>query len=294
MANSEIPEQLQVHGQSGETGCLSVTSSQGEYASIYLLDGDVVYAETGEDSGIVALFIAIGWDSSTVVWEAEKHPPRLIMREAFDALLFQYAQLEDAGTTEPDAIRSSLGDQSGDSSEVKLLDLSQYEVSFEVLNTPFKGFTFHLEKRESLIGRLEDCDIILPDASLSSHHCKIIKEANRIRVIDLGSTNGTRINDHIITEQTLQVGDEFQIGAVLVTMHVKLKRKLNQQTLNTLQSQASAKRSAVPAATTKLDPKKLRSATSRVQGPITWKNLSNTTNNKPKNKSLFGGLFKKK
>ena len=294
MAYSEIPEYLQIYGQSGETGCLSVTTPLGEYASIYLLDGEVVYAETGEDFGVTALFIAIGWDSSTAVWEEEKQPPRLIMREAFDALLFQYAQLEDAGITEPDAIRNTLGDNVGDSSDVKLLDLSQYSISFEVLNTPFKGFSFYLEKHESLVGRLEDCDIILPDASLSSHHCKIVKEANRIRVIDFGSTNGTRINGNIITEETLQVGDEFQIGAVLITMHVKLKRNLSQQSLDSLQQQASTRKTTAPRATTKLDPKKLRSATDRVHGPITWKNLSTAGDNKDKSKSLFGGLFKKK
>lgn len=273
---------------------MNVTTMLGQYASIYLLEGEVVYAETAEDFGVTALFIAMGWDSANVSWEEEKQPPRLIMRESFDALLFQYAQLEDAGITEPDAIRNTLGDNVGEAADVKLLDLSQYAISFEVLNTPFKGFSFYLEKRESLVGRLEDCDIILPDASLSSHHCKIVKEANRIRVIDFGSTNGTRINSKIITEETLQVGDEFQIGAVLITMHVKLKRNLDQQTLDTLQHQASVKKGVTPRATTKLDPKKLRSATDRVRGPITWKNLSSSGQEKERSKSLFGGLFKKK
>ncbi|MEM6883502.1 MAG: FHA domain-containing protein [Verrucomicrobiota bacterium] len=296
MAETEIPEFLQIHGQAGETGCLSVTTVLGDYASIYLLEGEVVYAETAEDFGVTALFISMTWDGAAVTWEEGKQPPRLIMREPFDSLLFQYAQLEDAGILEPEAIRNTLGDNVGStnsSAEVKLLDLSQYAISFEVLNTPFKGFSFYLEKRESLVGRLEDCDIILPDASLSSHHCKIVKEDNRIRVIDFGSTNGTRINSRIITEETLQVGDEFQIGAVLITMHVKLKRNLDQQTLDTLQEQASNKKAVTPRSTTKLDPKKLRSATDRVHGPITWKNLS-SSQQKEKSKSLFGGLFKKK
>lgn len=297
MASSEIPEYLQNHGQAGETGCLSVITLADEYASIYLLDGEVVYAETAEDYGVTALFISMTWEGAQISWEADKQPPRLIMREPFDGLLFQYAQLEDAGITDAGAIRNTLGDSIGDTqsnSEDKLLDLSQYAISFEVLNTPFKGFSFYLEKKESLVGRLEDCDIILPDASLSSHHCKIIKEANRIRVVDLGSTNGTRINGQIITEKNLQVGDEFQVGAVLVTMHVKLKRNLDPQTLQNLQQQATSKKAINPSSTRKLDPKKISRSTDRVKGPITWKNLSTGAASQPKNKSLFGGLFKNK
>jgi hypothetical protein len=89
------------------------------------------------------------------------------------------------------------------------------------------------------------------------------------------------------------VGDEFQVGAVLVTMHVKLKRKLDQKALQHLDSQAASKKAYAPQATTKLDPKKLRRTTDRVKGPITWKNLS-SADQKQDNKSLFGNLFKKK
>jgi len=291
MANTEIAEHLQYHGQSGESGCLSVTGSDGSYASIYLLEGEVVYVETAEDFGLTAFFIAMNWDEASTNWEAGKQPPRLIMREPFDSLLFQYAQLEDSGQTDPQVIRDMYGDSPG-ISEVKLLDLSQYAISFETLNSPFKGFTFFLEKPESLVGRMEDCDVILPDASISSHHCKLLQDRNHIRVVDLGSTNGTRINGELINEGMLQVGDEFQVGAVLITMHVKLKRKLDQNALQQLENQANKKVGYAPTSTTKLDPKKLRRTTDRVQGPITWKNLS--TPESKKDKSLFSGLFKKK
>ncbi|MEM6820589.1 MAG: FHA domain-containing protein [Verrucomicrobiota bacterium] len=294
MSNSEIPEHLQYHGQVGDTGCLTVSDPSGYTAQIFLLDGELVYAETGEDFGITALFIAMTWDGATTSWQGGKRPPRLICREPFDSLLFQFAQLEDAGTTEASAIRELYGD-SGGASEVKLLDLNQYAISFEVLNSPFKGFVFFLEKVETLVGRMEDCDVILPDASVSSHHCKIVKDTNHIRVIDLGSTNGTRINGDLVNEAILQVGDEYQVGAVMVTMHVKLRRNLDKSSLKQLESQAVAKQgaAAVPRSTTKLDPKKLRRTTSKVDGPITWKNLS-SAESKSGRQSLFGNLFKKK
>lgn len=291
MANTEIAEHLQYHGQAGESGCLTVTAANGSCASLFLLDGEVVYVETAEDFGLTAFFIAMTWDEASSSWEAGKQPPRLIMREPFDSLLYQFAQLEDSGQTDPQVIREMFGDSTG-ISEIKLLDLSQYAISFETLNSPFKGFIFFLEKPESLIGRMEDCDVILPDASISSHHCKLLQDRNHIRVVDLGSTNGTRINGELINEGMLQVGDELQVGAVLITMHVKLKRNLDQNALKQLESQASKKAAFAPTSTMKLDPKKLRRTTDRVQGPITWKNLS--TPEGKKDKSLFSGLFKKK
>ncbi|MGF1677575.1 MAG: FHA domain-containing protein [Candidatus Methylacidiphilales bacterium] len=293
MANQEIPEHLQYHGQAGESGCLNIRTADGRYAGVYLLDGEVVYAETSEDYGVTALFIAMTWDEAHTSWEPAKQPPRLIMREPFDSLLFQFAQIEDAGQTDLESIREMFGDTQA-SKQVKLLDLNLYAVSFEVLNSPFKGFLFFLEKNESLIGRMEDCDIILPDASISSHHCKIIQESHHIRIADLGSTNGTRINGKLINDAILQVGDELQVGAVLVTMHVKLKRNLNTEALKQLENQASATKGFAPQATTKLDPKKLRRTTDKVQGPITWRNLSSSDPKLEPKSSLFGSLFKKK
>jgi len=292
MANNEIVEHLQYHGQAGESGCLNVHAADGNYATIFLLEGEVVYAQTADDFGVSAFFIALGWEDASTAWEPGKQPPRLICREPFDSLLFQYAQLEDNAQTDPDSIRSLYGEVTA-GNDVKLLDLNHYAISFEVLNTDFKGFIFYLEKAESLIGRMEDCDVILPDASISSHHCKLQQDRNHIRVLDLGSTNGTRINGQLIDEGILQVGDEFQIGAVLITMHVKLKRKLDQDALSRLESQATGK-TAYPSgtATSKLDPKKLRHTTDKIQGPITWKNLS--TEQKKGRQSLFSGLFKKK
>ena len=45
------------------------------------------------------------------------------------------------------------------------------------------------------IGRLPDNDIVLPLDTVSGHHAKLEREGEQTFLVDLGSTNGTAIND---------------------------------------------------------------------------------------------------
>src|SRR5687768_10817816 len=49
-----------------------------------------------------------------------------------------------------------------------------------------------------LIGRGEDCDIRIPDHSVSRKHARIEPAPDGVQVTDLGSTNGTFVNDRMI------------------------------------------------------------------------------------------------
>lgn len=44
------------------------------------------------------------------------------------------------------------------------------------------------------IGRGEDCDITIPDGSVSEHHCRLEVTPAGVQIVDPGSTNGTSIN----------------------------------------------------------------------------------------------------
>lgn len=63
------------------------------------------------------------------------------------------------------------------------------------------------------LGRAPDCTIALEDHAASKRHCSIerIKDAYVLR--DLGSTNGTFLNDRqVIADEPLRHGDEFIVG----------------------------------------------------------------------------------
>jgi pSer/pThr/pTyr-binding forkhead associated (FHA) protein len=56
---------------------------------------------------------------------------------------------------------------------------------------------------------------LILDASISRHHAHLVREGDRWRLRDLGSSNGTFLNDHQVTEVTAVAhGDRIAIGAV--------------------------------------------------------------------------------
>ena len=75
------------------------------------------------------------------------------------------------------------------------------------------GRRWSLDRESYLIGRLPDCDIILPDRSVSRRHARIYLRGDRYWIEDLGSKNGTYINGEPLTEpRPLDDGDEIQIA----------------------------------------------------------------------------------
>ncbi|WP_394839775.1 FHA domain-containing protein [Pendulispora rubella] len=66
------------------------------------------------------------------------------------------------------------------------------------------------------VGRATNCDIVLRDASVSKLHAHFHDfDKGPLRVIDLGSSNGTKVNNAPIEAQksmVLEPGDTLQIG----------------------------------------------------------------------------------
>jgi hypothetical protein len=63
-----------------------------------------------------------------------------------------------------------------------------------------------------VIGRLPECDITIMDSNVSRRHAEIQPRAETFVLVDLGSTNGTRVNGVRVTERELRDGDELALG----------------------------------------------------------------------------------
>jgi general secretion pathway protein E len=66
------------------------------------------------------------------------------------------------------------------------------------------------------IGRQPDNAVVLPDDMTSRHHCVIEPWSGGFRVRDLGSSNGTRVNDQKVTNETLDNGDVLKVGRTVL------------------------------------------------------------------------------
>jgi hypothetical protein len=73
------------------------------------------------------------------------------------------------------------------------------------------GELFELKKR-CTVGSAPDCDVILKDPSISGRHAEFIPAANGFRINDLGSTNGTFVNDKRVSQQDLIDNDNVRLG----------------------------------------------------------------------------------
>ncbi len=75
------------------------------------------------------------------------------------------------------------------------------------------GTEYPLDRPVVRIGRGSGCDIYLQDSQASRQHAEVYEQGGQIYIRDLGSTNGTFVNNQRITApQPLQPGDQIRIG----------------------------------------------------------------------------------
>ncbi len=63
------------------------------------------------------------------------------------------------------------------------------------------------------IGRLAECDVVLADSSVSRRHAELRRQGSDFVIVDLGSTNGTKVNGAGVKERRLADGDEITVGS---------------------------------------------------------------------------------
>lgn len=78
------------------------------------------------------------------------------------------------------------------------------------------GRVFDLSKDRVTIGRLAESDVSLADPGASRRHAEVRREDGRYRLVDLGSTNGTRVNEAVIGDRLLEEGDRITIGRTVL------------------------------------------------------------------------------
>ncbi len=68
-----------------------------------------------------------------------------------------------------------------------------------------------------LIGRSPDCDLSVLDTYISSRHARVTNDDGDLSIEDLGSTNGTYVNQELVRGRVhLAKGDIVQVGGVLL------------------------------------------------------------------------------
>ncbi len=77
---------------------------------------------------------------------------------------------------------------------------------------PVMGSRYPLDHNPTVLGREDDCQIIIDDESVSRRHASILVGEDGYTVDDLQSTNGTFVNETRVSSQKLKDGDYLHIG----------------------------------------------------------------------------------
>jgi MoxR-like ATPase len=82
----------------------------------------------------------------------------------------------------------------------------------EVTHGAHRGREIELVKNDVVIGREKGCDLSLDDTEVSRHHAKLFYKNGVWHLADLGSANGTTLNEQTITTAALKDRDVVSIG----------------------------------------------------------------------------------
>ena len=96
------------------------------------------------------------------------------------------------------------------------------DARLKVLGGKHQGKEIPLPRGRFLIGREQDCHLRPASDAISRHHCVFYLDDYAVRLRDLGSRNGTFVNeDALHGETTLQDGDHVRIGSLEFEMSLR-------------------------------------------------------------------------
>jgi len=79
----------------------------------------------------------------------------------------------------------------------------------------FEGQVYELTESTVTVGRSDENHIQINHPSISSAHAEFRFEGGDYRLVDLNSTNGSRVNDEKTEEAILRNGDVLMLGNIL-------------------------------------------------------------------------------
>lgn len=107
-----------------------------------------------------------------------------------------------------------------DNATIRFGDIGEHAV-LVVRSGDLTGSRFTLSKDLTKIGRNQDSDILLDDITVSRRHAEVLKTSKSLIIRDLGSLNGTYVNQARVDEFVLHHGDELQIGKYRMVLFSK-------------------------------------------------------------------------
>ena len=110
-----------------------------------------------------------------------------------------------------DALLASMDLQASDAIR-SIIDGNGDRAMVVIHRGPAKGSRFLIAEDKCSIGRSPESAIFLDDVTVSRSHAEITRSGKGFQLLDLGSLNGTYVNNGSVKTVELKTGDEIQVG----------------------------------------------------------------------------------
>jgi len=115
-----------------------------------------------------------------------------------------------------DALLASMDLQASDAIR-SIIDGNGDRAMVVIHRGPAKGARFLIAEDKCSIGRSPESAIFLDDVTVSRSHAEITRSGKGFQLLDLGSLNGTYVNNGSVKSVELKTGDEIQVGKFHLT-----------------------------------------------------------------------------
>lgn len=105
---------------------------------------------------------------------------------------------------------------SEETQRVKEAGLPLRSLALEVLDGPDKGKAFTGEGERVTVGTALDNDLVLTDPTVSRYHLELERSVDRVKVSDVGSTNGTLTAGVLLGQGAVLAGAQLKLGHTTV------------------------------------------------------------------------------
>ena len=98
-------------------------------------------------------------------------------------------------------------------------------ITLSIIQGASKGLKYQLPKPQASVGRAGGgADVEINDPEVSRMHCAVEVQQELVRLRDLGSTNGTYVNEERVEAATLEHLSEFRVGSSVVLLTILPKQ----------------------------------------------------------------------
>lgn len=99
--------------------------------------------------------------------------------------------------------------------------------SLDITTYDGRRYSLQIKKEKIIIGRSPDNNLILSEESISRHHAEIKEMKDGYLLTDLGSYNGTKVNEKSIQSVLLKHNDKIKIGLTSLIFLARKKDELS-------------------------------------------------------------------